>query len=83
VSVTTPPNHGRRSQTHPDTTVALTCRNTTPCDVAGRNRQAWHARGQGFASPKLHISAVQSYISILKMIFYLLHTSKKVRVRIL
>ena len=33
---------------------------------------AWHARGQGFESPKLHISAVQGHISILKMIFDLL-----------
>ena len=34
---------------------------------------AWHARGQGFESPKLHVSTVQKHISILKMIFDFLH----------
>jgi hypothetical protein len=33
----------------------------------------WHARGQGFESPKLHVSAAQRHISILKMIFDFLH----------
>jgi hypothetical protein len=39
--VTTSPGCGRRSQTQPDKTVALTCRNTTPRDAARRNRHAW------------------------------------------
>jgi len=52
--VTTLPDHGGCSQTPPDKTIALTCRNTTQRDAAGRNSQAWHARGQGFESPKLH-----------------------------
>jgi hypothetical protein len=52
--VTTPTNYDRRSRTQPDKAVAPTCPNTTPRDAAGRNRQAWHARGQGFESPKLH-----------------------------
>ncbi len=39
--VTTPPGSCRRSQTQPDKTIALTCRNTTQRDAAGRNRQAW------------------------------------------
>ncbi len=36
-------------------------------------QHAWHARGQGFESPKLHVVAVQKHISILKMIFDFLH----------
>jgi hypothetical protein len=38
-----------------------------------RPAPVWPARGQGFESPKLHVSAVQKYISILKMIFDFLH----------
>ena len=38
---------------------------------------AWHARGQGFESPKLHISAGQRRISNLKMISDLLHTRRE------
>ena len=75
--VTTTPGHSRRSATQSDTDIRLTCRNTTPCDVAGRNRQAWHARGQGFESPKLHVFAAQEHISILKMIFDLLHARQE------
>jgi hypothetical protein len=32
----------------------LTCGKTTMPYPARRTRQAWHARGQGFESPKLH-----------------------------
>jgi hypothetical protein len=32
----------------------LICRNTTLSHPARRSLQAWHARGQGFESPKLH-----------------------------
>jgi len=39
--VTTPPSRGRRSQTQPDKTIALTCRNTTQPDAIGRNRYEW------------------------------------------
>jgi hypothetical protein len=39
--------------------VSLTCRNTTSRYPARRNGQAWHARGQGFESPKLHVFAGQ------------------------
>jgi hypothetical protein len=77
--VTTTPDRARRSTTRSDTGVFLTCSNSTWRDAIRRNRQAWHARGQGFESPKLHVSAVQGHISILKMIFDLLHASKKVR----
>jgi hypothetical protein len=54
--VTAPPDHDGWSPTQPDNGIALTCRNTTQRDAARRNRQAWHARGQGFESPKLHVS---------------------------
>jgi len=39
--VTTPPGCGRRSQTQPDKTIALTCGKPTQCDTVGRNRHAW------------------------------------------
>jgi hypothetical protein len=55
IKVTTPPNHSRRCRTQPDKPIALTCPNTTHHDPPRRSRQAWHARGQGFESPKLHV----------------------------
>ena len=39
--VTTPPSRARRSQTQPDKTIALTCRNTTRSDAIRRIRHAW------------------------------------------
>jgi hypothetical protein len=71
--VTTTPGSARRSTTRSDTDIFLTCGNPTQLDIVRRNRQAWHARGQGFESPKLHIYAGQRPISILKIIFDLLH----------
>src|SRR5581483_11804988 len=50
---TTPAQTGRQP-TYADTIMPLTCRNTTRECQGRRNRQAWHARGQGFGSPKLH-----------------------------
>ena len=78
--VTTTPGNTRRSATFSDTDIRLACSNRTQHDAVRRNRQAWHARGQGFESPKLHVFAAQRHVSILKMIFDLLHASKKVRV---
>jgi hypothetical protein len=52
--VTTTPGNGRRSSTPSDTDILPACGNRTQCDAVRRNRQAWHARGQGFESPKLH-----------------------------
>jgi hypothetical protein len=61
IQVTTPPDNGRHSATYPDADFPLNCDNPTPRDVTGRNRQAWHARGQGFESPKLHAFFVYSF----------------------
>jgi hypothetical protein len=74
--MTTPPDHGGCNPTQPDRAIALTYRNATQRDAGRRNRQALRARGQGFESPKPHVSAVQKPISILKMIFDLLHCSE-------
>jgi hypothetical protein len=52
--VTTASSNSRRSATCSDTDTLLTCRNPTQLDIVRRNRRAWHARGQGFESPKLH-----------------------------
>jgi hypothetical protein len=71
--VTSTSGHGRRSSTHSDTDIRLACGNRTQCDAIRRNWQAWHARGQGFESPKLHVSAAQKHIPISKMIFDFLH----------
>jgi hypothetical protein len=71
--VTTPPASGRHSATHPDTDIPLACGNPTRRDAIRRNRQAWHARGQGFESPKLHVFAAQSHIAILKNDLDFLH----------
>ena len=67
--VTTASGSARRSAARSDAGIFLTCGNPTQLDIVRRDRQAWHARGQGFESPKLHIFAAQRYISILKMIF--------------
>jgi hypothetical protein len=52
--VTTTPGNTRRSATFSDTDIRLAHSNWTQHDAIRRNRQAWHARGQGFESPKLH-----------------------------
>jgi hypothetical protein len=52
--VTTTPGNASQSATCPDSATPPNCGNPTPCDAVRRNRQAWHARGQGFESPKLH-----------------------------
>jgi hypothetical protein len=41
----------------------------------------WHARGQGFESPKLHVFPAQGHISIIEMIFDLLHAGKRISPR--
>jgi Thiolase, C-terminal domain len=63
--VTTPPGNASQSATHPDGPMSPTCGNPTPSDSARRNRQAWHARGQGFESPKLRdFSCTRSSIKV-------------------
>jgi hypothetical protein len=37
----------------------------------------WHARGQGFESSKLNIFPVKRHVSIIEMIFDLLHAGKR------
>jgi hypothetical protein len=49
--VTTPSDGASQSQPQPDSAGCLTSRYRTQGDVAGRNCQAWHARGLGFESP--------------------------------
>jgi hypothetical protein len=51
IQVTTHSDGLGRSQMQPDSPARLTSRYPTQRDVAGRNRQAWHARGLGFESP--------------------------------
>ena len=52
--VTTQSCRTRHDQPSPDDTRHLTSYNTTNPNYSRRTRQAWHARGQGFESPKLH-----------------------------
>jgi hypothetical protein len=49
--VTKSPVHAGWLRSLPDGKSALTCADPTISDYAGRIRQAWHARGQGFESP--------------------------------
>ena len=49
--VTTGSGGTRLARTQPDSSARLTSRYQTQRDGAGRNRQAWHARGLGFESP--------------------------------
>ena len=49
--VTTGSDGARPTQTQPDIAIRLTSRYQTQRDIAGRNRQAWHARGLEFESP--------------------------------
>jgi len=49
--VTTTPGSGRRSATQLNADNVLACSNPTRSDPARRDRQAWHAEGQGFESP--------------------------------
>src|ERR1019366_1868644 len=46
--VTTHPNPCGQRRTQPDTACGLTCGCRTSCYRGGRNRSAWHARGQRF-----------------------------------
>ena len=63
--VPTTPAGIRCRATQCDSTIRLTCRNATYRYFARRNRQAWHARGQGFESPKLHdFSCTRSSIKV-------------------
>jgi hypothetical protein len=50
-------------------------------DVQPRFGFIWHARGQGFESPKLHVSTAQRHISIIGMIFDLLRAGKRMTPR--
>jgi hypothetical protein len=59
--VTTTSDSAGPSTTRSDTDIFLTCGNPTQRDVIRRIRQAWHARGQGFESPKLHAFFVYSF----------------------
>jgi hypothetical protein len=52
--VPTTPAGLRCRLTQCDSTTRLSCRSATYRYFARQNQQAWHARGQGFESPKLH-----------------------------